>query len=233
MKMNKRIIAICFGILIMHVARGQSKSDLIKDWTETKIDSEELLTWEKWGKGEISKWRTAVCLKETDETSGVMLVSPKSYGEDVVVKYRTLALTPATVMVMMLSVSNDGDTRALDIPQNYDGGIGPWLNEKENYFFAYRNAPHGVKPFVRKNPNSSKPLIMAEENIMIPGLYYDVEIGRSGAMLWLTIDDKRVFEVEDENPLSGGHIAIRIRGTAGFKAACMIKDFTVYSSNEE
>jgi hypothetical protein len=80
---------------------------------------------------------------------------------------------------------------------------------------------------VRKNPGSGEELISAAENVMIAGFYYDIEVGREEEKLWLSIDGRKTFEVNDEDPLPGGHIAIRLRGTAGFKAGCLIKDMEI------
>jgi hypothetical protein len=43
------------------------------------------------------------------------------------------------------------------------------------------------------------------------------------------VDGEKIVETEDESMLPGGHMAFRIRGTAGFKAACLIRDLEIYS----
>lgn len=92
-----------------------------------------------------------------------------------------------------------------------------------------KNAPHDVTPFVRKNPKAQQPLIAAKENSMIAGIYYEIEVGKMEGKLWLSIDGKKIFKTVDANPLGGGHIALRLRGTAGFSAGCLIKDLTISS----
>ena len=83
---------------------------------------------------------------------------------------------------------------------------------------------------MRKSPYKGESLGSAKENLMIAGVYYDVEVGKYQGKLWLAIDGKKVFETEDKEPLKGGHLALRIRGTAGFKAGCLIKDLEVLSN---
>ncbi len=117
----------------------------------------------------------------------------------------------------------------LSIPEGFDGSLGLFTGERENYFFAFKNAPHNVTPFVRKSP-AGKKLGSANKNTMIAGVYYRIEIGKYQEKLWLSVDGEKVFEAEDNNPLKGGHLSLRIRGTAGFKAGCLIKDLEILSN---
>jgi len=99
----------------------------------------------------------------------------------------------------------------------------------ENYQKEVVSA-HNLPPFIRKYPEPGREaLVLARENFMLPGIFYDIEIGRIGNSLWLSVDGRKVIETEDESILSGGHLAFRIRGTAGFKAACLIRDVEIYS----
>ena len=216
-KMKKQVLFTIALFVLLSFANGYSQ----------KISTAELMNWTLLGEGEVGSLGEQVSLQEADISKGIMLVSPKIYGDNVIVKYKVLALTSATVIVTMLSVSDTGASEDLTIPENYDGNIGIWSNEKENYFFAFKNAPHNRTPFVRKNPGSGEELISAAENVMIAGFYYDIEVGREKDKLWLSIDGRKTFEVKDEAPLSGGHIAIRLRGTAGFKAGCLIKEMEI------
>jgi hypothetical protein len=152
------------------------------------------------------------------------------YENDVIVRYRVLALTSPTVLVALLSISDQGESNELTVPGDFDGSLGLFVREKENYFFAFKNGPHNVTPFVRKSPSTGESLGTANENSMIAGVYYHVEVGKQQGKLWLTVDGKKLFETEDPDPLAGGHIALRIRGTAGFKAGCLIKDLEILSN---
>ncbi|HKK61086.1 MAG TPA: hypothetical protein VJ951_00920 [Bacteroidales bacterium] len=194
-----------------------------------KVSPDELMNWTLLGDGTAQKGGPRVAFQESDDSKGIMFVSPEAYSSDVIVRYKVMALTPATVLVALLSVSDLGETEDLTVPSYFDGSLGLFLQEKENYFFAFKNGPHNLTPFVRKSPYKGESLGSAKENLMIAGVYYDVEVGNYQGKLWLTVDGEKLFEVEDDAPLGGGHIALRIRGTAGLKAACMIKDLEILS----
>ncbi|AHM63019.1 hypothetical protein D770_23870 [Flammeovirgaceae bacterium 311] len=224
--------AFLFAVLFINITgltNAQSTAERPEDLKEEKITPAELKEWKIWGAGEAFAIGNQLCLKEHDETKGVMLVSPMAYGEHVVLKFKVLALTAASVVAVVISGSDPGPSVSLSIPRDYDGNFNLWYEEKENYFFAFKNAPHGLTPFVRKNHGSGEILASAPDNSMVAGLYYDVEVGRSGNKLWLTINNEEAFVAEDIAPLSGGHVSLRIRGTAGFKGACLVKDLIIYS----
>lgn len=225
--MNKKKL---FGLLIfLHFfigySYGQSENINLKRDT---VSQSELSKWKLLGIGEVSTLNNQVALREVKDSKGIMLISPDIYKNDVVLDFKVLALTPATVIVIMLSISDEGESKELTIPNDYDGSIGLW-DTKENYFFAFKNAPHNVTPFVKKNPRAKEPLITAKENRMVAGIYYEIEIGEKQGKLWLSIDGEKVFETVDTNPLTGGHVALRLRGTAGFSAGCLIKDLVISS----
>lgn len=223
LKNNVLILVIFF---LAGTAFGQVNDAGLK---KSAVSANELMNWTLVGKGEVAKHGTQISLQESDDSKGIMLVSPEAYSNDIIVRYKVMALTPATVLVALLSASDVGPSVKLTIPEDFDGSLGLFTGEKENYFFAFKNAPHNVTPFVRKSPASGKTLGSASENSMIAGVYYAIEIGKYGEKLWLSVDGKKIFEVEDEEPLTGGHLALRIRGTAGFKAGCLIKGLEVWS----
>ncbi len=61
---------------------------------------------------------------------------------------------------------------------------------------------------------------------------YTIEIGRIDNSLWLSVDGEKIIETVDESILPGGHVVFRVRGTAGFKAACLIKEVEIYSEKQ-
>lgn len=196
---------------------------------KNEISADELVNWNLVGKGRVMQHGTQISLQESDDSKGIMLVSPDAYGDDIVVRYKVLALTPATVLVALLSASDEGATADLTIPEDFDGSLGLFTGEKENYFIAFKNAPHNVTPFIRKSPYAGETLGSAVKNSMIAGVYYEIEVGKRGKKLWLSVDGKKIIKTEDPEPLGGGHLALRIRGTAGFKAGCLIKDLEILS----
>lgn len=193
--------------------------------------SGDLAEWDFWGMGKAFEFGGgSFCLTENDSTAGVLIVSPDSYSGDLVIRYKTLALTSATVLVVMHSISDLDSDKKLSIQEDYNGNMGLWVNDKDNYFYAFRNAPHNLPPFIRRYPQPGEEAqVLATENFMVPGLYYSIELGRIGNRLWLSVDGKKIVETVDESILPGGHVAFRIRGTAGFKAACLIKELEIYS----
>ena len=235
----KHISRIWAGVLIAGLALNSTAQqpnecslDLEKYHKEL-VSSSELAGWDFFGMGKaFESGGGSVCLTENDSTAGVVLISPKSYAGDVIVRYKTLALTSATVLVFMHSASDLGSDK-LTIPEDYNGNMGMWTTEKDNYSHAFRNAPHNFPPFIRKYPiPGGDALAMANENFMLPGVYYQIEVGRIGKKLWLCVDGQMIIITEDEAILSGGHLAFRVRGTAGYKAACLIKEVEVYSEIE-
>lgn len=200
-------------------------------WDKEQVTADELITWQLLGEGKLSKaMGEQVCLEESDQSKGVMLLSPAYYPGDVVIRYKALALSPASVFVTVLS-AKDLSADELTIPGNYDGTMGFWTTESSNYFFAFKNAPHGGTPFIMKNPGGKQLANATEQDLMVAGVYYAIEVGREGTKLWLSINGKRVVDAVDETPLVGGHIALRLRGTAGLQAIGLIKDLAIYTKS--
>jgi hypothetical protein len=224
MNKNESTVLVLVILLLTGSAYSQTNDFGLK---KKMVSTDELINWTIVGKGKVEKYGSQLAMQESDDSKGIMMVSPDAYDSDIIVRYKVMALTPATVLVALLSVSDVGESVNLSIPGDFDGSLGLFTNEKENYFFAFKNAPHNVTPFVRKSPADGKTLGSAGENRMIAGVYYEIEIGKYQEKLWLTIDGEKVFEAEDEKPLTGGHLALRIRGTAGFKAGCLIKDLEI------
>ncbi len=210
-------------------SKVETNDPAISGWKQEKIAPEALADWRLLGKGKVSLGlNEQVVVQEMDDSQGVMLVSPTFYEGDVVVRYQVLALTPATVFITMLAATDLAAGR-LTIPDDYDGGMALWTGDAANYFFAFKNAPHGAVPFIAKNPDFAVTASAAGQDGMVAGVYYDVEIGKEGAKLWLSIDGRTVVEWEDEHPIGGGHVALRLRGTAGLAAVGAIKALTIYT----
>ncbi|HYW94910.1 MAG TPA: hypothetical protein VE870_04935 [Bacteroidales bacterium] len=225
MKKNRNFVLVLFISLLAGSAYGQTKDFGL---TKHAVSPKELANWNLVGNGQVDILGSQIAMQESDDSKGIMLVSPNAYGSDIIVRYKVLALTPSTVLVALLSLSDEGEPGSLSIPEDFDGSLGLFTGQKENYFFAFKNAPHNVTPFVRKSPKGTK-LGSATKNTMIAGVYYDIEIGKYQEKLWLSVDGVKVFEARDSDPLKGGHLSLRIRGTAGFKAGCLIKDLEVLS----
>jgi hypothetical protein len=223
------VLLILSGVLTYAQQCGSTLE--LENYKKEVITSTDLEGWDFWGLGKaFNAGGGQFCLTENDSTMGAVLISPDSYVGDVIIRYKTFALTSATVLVVMHSASDLDSDVNLTIPEDHNGAMGIWVNEKDNYFYAFKNASHNNPPFLRKYPvPGGNALAVGDENLMLPGKYYAIEIGRIGNKLWLNIDGEKVLETEDESILPGGHIVFRVRGTAGFKAACLIKDLEIYS----
>ena len=190
-------------LLLVTTAWAQPSPTVPAAPKETKVSNAELLKWTFNGIGKV-------------------------YEGDVVMRYKVMPLNAATVLVNLLCMSDEGESLELTFPDGYDGSMGPILN-KEDYFIAFRNSPHATAPFISKNPKAGQ-LAIADKDEMIPGVYYDVEVGRVGKLVWLKVDGKTVVQCTDPNILPGGHLGIRLRGLVGHPAACVIRDLSILSA---
>jgi len=202
-------------------------------YTQNRDAVKQLEEWTFYGQGtHLLEGHGQYLLKENPESSkGVGLISPKSYSTNVIMRYKVMALTPATVLVAILSASNHGNNTDLKLPDNYDGTIKYWSGGCDNYFFAFHNAAHNMPPFLRRFDEGvgRTMLDIDKKSRMHLGKYYNIEVGRKANVLWLKIDGKTVLKYKDPNPYSGGHLGLRIRGTGGEYAACLIKDLEIIS----
>lgn len=196
----------------------------------TPVSPAALLRWKRLGTGTAEVEGDGIRLAEGENSKGVMLTSPKAYGDNVALMYDVKPENSDTVLVAVLSASDPGEATRVTIPEGYDGAM-TWLVESvENYFFAFCNRAHEATPFVRRYPQTDggkDVLASYESNLMEPGRWYRIEVGRESGRLWLTIDDNTILDVTDEAPLGGGHLALRIRGTATGRASCLIRDLAV------
>ena len=232
MKQNLILPLITCTLLLMNACKHVKDTSTSFDaagWQEEKFDNEALSKWQLLGKGSVfTSANGQTCLMESENSQGVMILSPAYYKGDVVVKYKVLALSSASVFVTILSATKT-DASELNIPEDYDGSMGFWTNDVANYFIAFKNAPHGVTPYIAKNPVFTMASVASEQDRMLAGVYYDIEVGKLGTKVWLSVDGQKILDWEDRAPAEGGHIAFRLRGTAGLKASALIKDFVVYS----
>jgi hypothetical protein len=159
-----------------------------------------------------------------------MLVSPRGYGKRVEVRFSVMPLNPETVLVTMLSATDAGQDTALTFPSNYDGNIRHLLGQVDSYFFAFHNAAHNRTPFVRKHPyikGESEDLDVFETNIMSTRWHRIELIADNQGVLKMKIDGKSVLSAIDENPLPGGKVLLRLRGTKTHTATALIKDLEI------
>jgi hypothetical protein len=219
--MNKTLFLVLpLLILSWPVSYGQGRESV-----------KQLDEWTFYGQGtKLLEGHGQYLIKENpDASKGVGLISPESYSTNVVMRYKVMALTPATVLVAILSASDRGESSQLSLPENYDGSIKFWSGGCDNYFFAFHNAAHNYPPFVRRFDDKKVMLDVDKKNRMHVGKYYSIEAGRKDNKIWLKIDGKTVLKYVDTKPYASGHLGLRIRGTGGEYAACLIKDLEIIS----
>lgn len=214
-------------------SKNQKKPLKVKDelnsWKVETIQPKDFVKWPLLGSGRaFVTVGNQTCLEEWDNSEGVMLLSPNYYGKQVIVRYQFLLLSPATVMVTMLS-AKDPTSQQITIPKDYKGAMSFWTGLRENYFFVFRNAPHGGTPYITRNPGAKVISSAAEQDGLLTGIYYNVEVGRDISKLWVSINGKTMLETETPEDIHGGHVAVRIRGTAGYEAAVLVKNLIIYS----
>lgn len=198
-----------------------------------ELSAADLLSWSRWGNGYVGSFRDrAVQMTESAHSEGLMLISPESYGTELEVSFDVMTLRPATVLVLMLSISSDDGSGSFAMPPGFDGAMSGWPPGATSYFFAFHNAPHFRHPFVNRwGPEGVQLLQEAGKNYMTPGRWHSVEAGRSGGRIWLRIDGQVVLQVTDPEPFGSGHIAFRIRGSGTEIASCFIKDVEIRSAD--
>lgn len=187
--------------------------------------------WNFYGAGSRRLQGKMFYMREAADSKGIMIVSPKAFRRDVTVRYAIMPMSAASVCVVILSASDTGDGKTLTLPANYDGSMGHWTQNVKNYFFAFHNAAHNRTPFAVRFP-AKKDIGEYSQNVMRSGEFYTVEAGRNQDRLWLKINDKLIFEGQDDEPLAGGHLAFRLRGITGEPASCLIRNLTIDESGK-
>lgn len=200
------------------------------DLQKTSYTTDNLMEWGQYGQGTIQSFRgQAVQMTEGVESGGMNLVSPEAQGKRVIVRYKVMALTPATVNAAFLSASRGGENTAIDLPEGFDGSFGPY-KKRDAYFFAFHNAPHQARPFIKPLYHDNEKfdsLDEAEDGVTDTGSWHDVELGRWDGRIWLKIDGRVVAEGTHAQPHGGGHTIFRIRGTGTEHASCLIRDVRI------
>lgn len=221
--MNTKFFLVLFYALVVSCSpKILHKNQL----SATPLTAQDLLKWKFYGMGDItaSPFGDGIILKESAQTKGIILISPDVY-DDVTLRYKVVALNPATVLVNFLALANK-DEKTLNIPEGYDGGINIWNDEKPGYFIAFRNAPHQELPFLKKKPRG-KLLAKSRYLQMNTGVTYAIETGKINNKIWLKINNKIIFNFKDDSSSKSGKIAFRIRRLNGFPAACLVHDVSI------
>ncbi len=182
--------------------------------------------WTVYGKGEKKLSNHIIYLREKKDSDGMVLVSSKSYSKRLVLSFEIMPLNPLTVVNVMMSANNSEDEESLNIPYNYSGDRKFWVFSVKSYYFSFGNSSDNQHPQLLKLPGNDL-LAEAVENLLAPGVFNTVEVGRRLSRFWLSINGREIFRVTDRDKLDAGHIAIRIHGNFAERGACLLRNFKI------
>ncbi len=216
--LRKRTRILLLGALLATVSHASpvAPETLANDWTFH-------------GEGSSAAQNRMFYMEESMGSKGVMVVSPGTYSGDLTIRYEIMPMNAASVCVAILFASDAGEATTLTLPEDFDGSMGPWTSQIENYFFAFHNQAHDRTPFAVRFPGG-KPIGSFGANVLQAGKFSTVEISRKGNALSFTVDGKLLFSGEDPEPLHSGHLAFRLRGIPQVPAACLIRNLQIISA---
>ena len=210
------LLVMCFCVLCMSSIAGE------KEITVQSLDNE----WAMYGDGIKKVKNNILCLEEKKHSKGAVLVSPDVYEQRVVLSFEIMPVSPLTVINIILAASDREFNDKLFMPRNYEGNLKFWKNRVNSYIFTFGNSAANSLPNLGKYPEK-KILIVAENNVLKPGVFNKVEIGRRRDKFWLIINGEELFKFDDNHEHKDGKIAIRIHGLFGEKGMCLIRKISI------
>ncbi len=217
---------IQIGFIIVLVSFLGSNAGIARDEDEKKLTDSINYEWTLYGSGEKKFANNIIFLREGRKSDGLVLVSPETFSKRVVFSFEIMPLNCLTVINVMLSASNSADDEALKIPYNYSGDLKFWLFGVKGYLFEFGNSSENQFPQLRKLPGNGM-LAKTVENLIIPGTFNKIEVGRNLSRFWLSINGKEVFKVIDRDKLDQGSIALRIHGSFAEPGSCLLRNFEI------
>jgi len=195
-----------------------------------QINPHDLVRWRLLGRGEVGvdESENAVRFTEGAGSKGVTLVSPGTYGKNVIVSFKVKPLTYEGVNVIFLSASDKDSGGEIRIPEGHDDNFGFWSEGNvQCYMFAFHNGYHDSKPFIKKNPGMTD--IAVADDLVMGERWHTVETGRRGSKLWIKIDGNAVAEGVDTDGESfpGGKVCFRLRGPGDGTFTSLYKDVVI------
>ena len=80
------------------LALSTQASELIDNtWKVEDISAKALVAWSVYGDGELAIDHQQLVMGENENSKGDMLVSPSSYGDNVIIRYDVMVLDPSAV----------------------------------------------------------------------------------------------------------------------------------------
>lgn len=204
--------------------------------TERAYSPEEVSRWALVGVGsvQVDGGEKAVRLSEGKGSKGITLVSRESCGRDLVVRFAAKPLHAKGVNVVLLAVSDKQFGGLPSLPDKSDGAMDLWTTGSiSNYMAAFHTGFHQPNAYIRRNPGGV--LICEAQDVATAETWYDVEVGRKGAKLWLKIDGALVCEGEDQaqDQPGAGAVGFRLRGPGDGTFGCLIRDVRIITDSGE
>jgi len=230
------VVCICGAAAILFAGcsdrniefRNSSRTEDVQ--TLESLNPRDLMKWHLLGKGEMSidEEENALVLTEGADSKGITVVSPKSYGRNVVVSFELKPLSYEGINFVFLSASDRVTGGELKVTGKYDGNMTFWTEGRvQNYIFAYHNGFYDSKPFIKKNPGLRD--IAVAKNLVRAKGSYKIETGRKGKKLWIKVDGKTVVTGSDKDGggLPAGRIGLRLRGPGAGSYTCLFKNVMI------
>ncbi len=215
----KKIILLLAFILFISCGSGDNGFDT--------YDGKALSEWQMIGIGSVEVTSNGdLNLTEGKESKGVVLVSPKAYGEKMELTFDVKPLRYEGVCVVFISMAMKDGSVDIQTPDN-DGAFSRFTEgEIENYTFAFHTGYHQPNIFIHRNPGS-KNLGMVKD-VASDQKWYRVTISRNDASLKILVDGKTALEVKDpETPLGRGKIGLRLRGPGDGSYSCLYRNLVI------
>lgn len=230
MRTGIKFLTICLVVFVTAGCR-MSPATFHKEISKQKQGAYQLFHWQNLGIGEVEVIEDGKVLKVTEgvDSKGFVLFSPRKYSRNVVIRFKAKPLQYEGVGVVLFSASPVQGDKIL-IPKNYDGNWQFWIGDDStvnSYVFAFHTDYHQPYAFVKKNPGFVE--LDRGKDIAVDEKWYDIEIGRLGAKLWMSINGKILLEATDpeQGGLPAGHIGFRLRGPGDGSYSCLYKDVVI------
>lgn len=211
---------------------GNRTQSLPNELDFESVRTDQLALWPFYGGGHRSSEYGPLIFSEGEDSTGVMLVSPDVYCGDIVVRFDIQALTAATVLMTHLGVMDVG-AESLTFPDDYDASVSYMFDNMSMYSFVYHAATQNQPgPALHRRPSPDRmPVSAARWPYVKTARYHSIEVGRVGAMVYLSADGQRVLEWIDPAPFLKGHIVFGLKGTGNERAAALIRNVKIYNQS--
>lgn len=194
--------------------------------------AEEVAQWHLHGAGEVTAAGDEVVLREGSDSWGVVLLSPDSFGERVVLSFRVKPNQHEGVLLAMLAVAaRDGSPLA--VPTDHRGAMPFWNGPaaaSANFMAAFHTGYHQPEAFMRRNPGGVD--LARTLDPATTARWFEVEFGRDGARVWFRLDGVLLLDSTDPANLSvgAGQVGFRLRGPGDGTFSAQIRDVRVTGS---